>query len=176
MKKYKIAQFDKAKFSSTETDWLDTAESLGIPDLDYVKQLEWLSSHMDYEVSGDSFAYGIFEEGIEAAVATVDIVYSKRSRNDGWLKMLQLSLSPKYSPHVVSASPQVLTEVLDIYASAIVGTVQLAGVHPARTVKLYARDQYLTSLLAGVQERLNAQASATTTCRFEGRFLVISSK
>jgi hypothetical protein len=176
VKQYAIAQFDAAKFEATKAAWLDSAESLGIPDLDYVKQIDWVALHMDYETQGDSFAYGLFDEESNVAVATVDIVYTKRSTNDGWLKMLQLFLAPKYAPSVVSASPQVLTEILEIYASSIIGTVELTGIHPARTVKLYARNDNLMSLLAGVQQRISANASTSTTCRFEGRFLVISAK
>lgn len=176
MKKYAIAQFDASKFEATKDSWLNSAESLGIPDLDYVKQIDWVARHMDYQASGDSFAYGLFDEGSDVAVATVDIVYSRRASNDGWLKMLQLFLAPSYAPSVVSASPLALMEILDIYSSAISGTVELTGIHPARTVKLYARNDNLMSLLAGVQQRLSALPASSVKCNFEGRFLVISAK
>lgn len=176
MKKYKIAQFDAAKYEATKEDWLDSSESLGIPDLDYVKQIEWVERHMDYQAQGDSFAYGLFDEDSDVAVATVDIVYTRRAANDGWLKMLQLFMAPRYAPSIVSASPQALSEILEIYSSAIIGTVELTGTHPARTVKLYARNDNLMSLLAGVQQRLSASSLPGVKCNFEGRFLVISSK
>jgi hypothetical protein len=175
VKKYSIAQFDAAKLEATQTAWLDSAESLGIPELDYLKQIDWVQRHMDYTVSGDSYAYGLFDADEDAAVATVDIVYTKRA-SDNWLKMLQLFLAPKYSAQVISGAPQVLQEVLDIYSNAIIGTIQLTGTHPARTVKLYARNDSMFSLLSAVQHSLSAQSAVIAKCRFEGRFLVISTK
>ncbi|WP_428718596.1 hypothetical protein [Undibacterium curvum] len=172
---YFIDQFDQAKLDATRETWINSAEALGIPSLEYNRILQWASTRIDYKANnGDSYAYGIFHKDSQEAVAIVDLVYTKRSNGDvGWLKMLDVSLSPTFAPTQILAVPERYNEVLAIYASAILGTAQLTSDHKARVVKLYGRDDDLFRLFVALNERLHTLLQNATS-KMEGRWLVIS--
>lgn len=151
--KFKLAQFDAAKLSATQTAWVSSAEDLGIPSLSYEKAMSWVEGHMDYaEKKGDGYAYGIFDDGREDAVAIVDIVHSTRVGKDiGLIKMLEVTMGPLYAPS--NTAPEALGEALRIYADAIVGTIALTSELPARVIKLYGRDDDLMKLFVGLNFR-----------------------
>jgi len=171
-----LKQFTIESLAATREAWIQAAEDLDMPALDYEMVLDWAENHSNYgNANGDSFAYGIFLEGNSAAVAVVDIVYHQRVGADrGWLKMLSVKFSPEFAPEQVDANPEKLLQVLDIYAIATIGTIGLTGRHMARVVKLYGRNDSLMKLLIALKERLSAQISGDYSTKIEGRWLVIS--
>lgn len=173
---FKLSQFDAEKLAATQVAWASTAEDLGIPMLQYEKVLTWVTGHVDYEAkNGDSYAYGIFEDENADAVAVVDIVHSTRVQNVGLIKMLEVTLGPRFAP-VVEMLPDVYENLLNIYTQAIVGTVQLTSAHPARIIKMYGRDDDLMKLFLSLNRYLNVQADAPYASKIEGRWLVITAK
>lgn len=171
----KLAQFTAVTLQDTQNAWISSAENMGIPCIDYEKLLLWTASHIDYTVSGDSFAYGIFDEDTTEAVAIIDIVYSRRPGPDiGWLKMLSVNVGPLLSAWEVDANPSKIAQVIDIFAEAIVGTIDLTSDHKARVVKLYGRNDHLLSTLIAINERLRAIGTAKFSSKMEGRWLVIT--
>lgn len=172
----KLDKFSSETFKITSEEWIASAGSFGIPSLDYERVLEWARNRINYEnVHNDSVAYGVFKDGAEESLAIVDIIYSKRPGPDiGWLKMIDISMSPAYSPTEVESNAEKLAEVLDIYSEAIIGTIQLTSNHNARVIKIYGRNDHLLQLLIALNERLRAKFTEKLTTKFEGRWLVIS--
>lgn len=171
-----ISKFTSELLAATQEAWINSADSLGIPSLDYERVLAWAQSHMNYdeENSIDSFAYGVFEDNVQEALAIVDVVYSKQHGPDvGWLKMLSVSLSPAYSPAIVDAEPEKLAQVIDIYAEATSGVIDLTGTHKARVIKMYGRNDSLLKLLVALKERLRIKLPSCHT-KMEGRWLVVT--
>lgn len=172
----KLKKFTPETLAATREKWSDSAKELDIPFLDYDVILGWSESHMGYaNANGDSLAYGIFEGRSDFALAIVEIVYTQRSRGN-WLKMLSVKLGPMLAPAVVEADMAKMSEVIDIYAEATIGTVELTGSHKAKTVKLYGRNENLLKLLLILNERLRSLAADKFACKMEGRWLVITGR
>lgn len=172
----KVSQFDAKLIEATREAWIDSAENLGIPSLDYERVLAWAESHLNYADanSPDSLAYGVFEDGEKEALAVIDVVYSKRPGPDvGWLKMLSVSLGPVLSPAQIDADPTKLAQVIDIYAEATSGIIQLTEAHKARVIKMYGRNDSLLKLLVALNERLRTTLPNCHT-KMEGRWLVVT--
>ena len=94
-----------------------------------------MKSHVNYDVQHDSSAYGIFLKELTEADANVDVIYTKRPGPDvGWIKMLRVWLSPKYSPTELDSDNDKFNEVLDIYTESIKGTILLTGTHTSRVI------------------------------------------
>lgn len=177
----KLTPFSQSIFEATSESWIASADSFGIPALEYERVLAWAGSHLNYSATADSIAYGIFEDGENEALAIADIVYSKRPGPDvGWLKLIEISLSPSFAPSEIDANVSKLGQVLDIFTTAIIGTIELTQDHRARVIKIYGRDEHLLSWLLAINERLRAALQATASLRgtwqskMEGRWLVIS--
>src|SRR5687768_15394344 len=171
----KLSPFSEEILQATTEAWIASADSFGIPTLEYERNLAWAASHTNYLEPADSLAYGIFLDGGNEALAIVDIVHSKRPGRDvGWLKLLDISLSPSYSPSEVDANADKLLAVVDIFTVAILGTVDLTSDHKARVIKIYGRDEHLFSLLFALNERLHASLAGKLNSKMEGRWLVIS--
>lgn len=168
-----MGAFDVNKLDAVTIAWLATADSLGLPPIEYQKVLDWTRSHIDYiQGTGDSFAYGVFDETSGDAVAIVDIVHTTKSGPDkGWLKMLNITFGPQLAPsQSESAQP------LEIYHAAITGTISLSGELPSRVIKLFGRDSYLMNLFAGLHYHISKTDGSSFGSKIEGRWLVISVK
>ena len=172
----RLKAFKPESLKATRDKWAESAEELDIPFLDYEVLLDWAENHIDYDATnGDSFAYGIFEGRHPAALAVVEIVYTRRSGGN-WLKMLSVKLGPMLAPAVIEAEPGRIVELIDIYAEAVVGTLLLTGSHKAKVVKLYGRNESLLKLIAALHERLKASMADKLVSKMEGRWLVIKAK
>lgn len=171
-----LQKFDAQKITETNSAWLNSADSFGMPTLDYEVILSWLVNHVNYDVQYKSLAYGVFIDGSDEAEAIVDVVYTKRPGPDvGWIKMLQVWFAPKYSPAELQKDNQKLELILDIYTEAIRGTILLTATHIARVIKLYGRDESLLSLLFALKERMSSTKhfQEALKAKMEGRWLVI---
>lgn len=172
-----LTQFTPHLLATTRAAWIANAEKLDIPALDYEMALDWADKHINYaSANGDSFAYGIFLDGSDEAVAIVDIVYTQRPGPAlGWLKLLEVKLAPQYAPAEVEKDMSKFLEVLDIYSEALIGTIKLTGRHMAKVVKLYGRSDGLKQLLLALHERFsNKFANQQYLSKMEGRWLVFS--
>lgn len=161
---------------STAVSWYASADSLGIPQIDSEKVITWAEQHIDYaNATNKSSAYAIFDENnTQEAVAFVDIIYSEVAPRHGWLKVLSISLSPVYSASEVEADYDKILTVIDIYVTAVTGTIDLSGDHSAKVIKIFGRNDGLYKLLAILRERLASVNSTKFSAKMEGRWLVIS--
>ena len=171
----KVDKLSPETIEIAKAAWIEMATKLDMPTADYAMQMDWAAKHLNYEApNGDSLAYGVVDEAGEI-VALIDIVYSKRPGPDlGWLKMLDVKLSPKYSPAELDISTEKILIVADIYTAAFIGTIELTGHHIARVVKLYGRDAPLLAVLKAIKVQLNLIASDKFETTIAGRWLVIS--
>lgn len=168
-------KFTDSSLADTETAWMGTASSLGIPCIDYETIISWAKGKIDYSVKDGSCAYGVFEENDDEALAIVDIIHTQLAAGEaGRLKMLRVSLGPTYEANEIINNPSLLTKVTDIYAEATLGTIKLSGDHGSRTVKIYGRDGNLLALLNALNERIKASDLPNAHTRMEGRWFVIS--
>lgn len=174
-RKCALLRFDEGKLASTKAAWVKSAEEIDVPALEFQKTLAWVESHVDYNArNGDSYAYGVFADDCDEALAIVDIVYSTRGGPDiGWLKMLSVTLAPQFSAPVLTQ--QLASLVLAIYIEAVRGTVALTDVHRSRVVKLYARNDEFFKILLSLNEYIGQYGQEIgMASKFEGRFLVIT--
>ena len=180
---YELRPFNADTFELTREEWLSGADSSGASSLPYEKTLEWAAKRMKYDEphQGDSLAYGIFPtDNGGGAVAIADIVYTARPGPDvGWLKMLEVSLSPTIDPSVQQLQ-SVISMVVGVYLAAITGTLRLTGTHRSRVVKLYGRNENLLTFLTALSTQLTSELQQLgldgLSVRMEGRWLVIGAK
>jgi hypothetical protein len=171
-----LKKFDAHSLEVTRAAWLASAVELDMPKLNYEMVLDWAAKHCNYAAAnGDSYAYGIFSDGSNEAVAIVDIVYSQRPGPvRGWLKMLEVKLSPNFAPEETENNFEKFRQVLKIYAQSLAGTILLTEHHPARVAKLYGRSDSLKELLLALHEHLNTAFANQFSSKMEGRWLVVS--
>ena len=171
---FSLEKFTEDSLEATNEAWIEASHSYGMPVIDFEKSLTWAKSHINYDSECCSFSYGVFQTSSNEAAAIVDVVYKTQFGPDlGWLKMLDVSLSPKYSIDFQGLDVSTLTE---IYLTAIIGTVLLTADHRARVVKLYGRNEPLLMLLHLLNERLkhNEAPGQNVHSKIEGRWLVVT--
>ena len=174
---FKFHKFSEATALATKSRWEEVIEQQGMFNLDYKRVLDDLSTHIDYATAGQGEyrSYGIFGNGDSHASAVVSIVYTPKPRvARGWLKMLEVKLSPDYDEGIIMDDLGKLGEAIEIYAAAIFGTLSLRDVHRANVVKLYGRSSALLKFLVAVGTALKAKNLPNVEVSNEGRWLVIS--
>ncbi|MFV8643886.1 hypothetical protein [Ralstonia pseudosolanacearum] len=173
---FELLQFSQETLVSTRQVWRGHIESYEMFDLEYQRVLDAAASQIDYAhpPNGSPMAYGVFQSGAADASAIVSIVYTPRpGPSRGWLKMLEVSLSPQYDELVISGDMQKYRDVLLVFAAAISGTLNLRGTHRSKVVKLYGRNESMLKLLAGVGEGIRGVTTGINVS-MQGRWLVIS--
>lgn len=173
---YALKQFSQDTLEKTQADWSTFLEDQDMFDLEYKRALDAAAANRDYSRTSDNeFAYGIFLEGSDSAVAIVSMVHRRRVGPEvGWLKMLQVDLAPEFDEVHVQGDLERLRVVIEIYFAAIIGTVRLGTVHTAKVLKLYGRNAHLLRMLAAVAEKLQQDlADLNAEICMEGRWLVI---
>jgi hypothetical protein len=167
----KIDQFTNASLNTSRDAWRNRACELDIPQLDYEMLFTWAETKIDYEnPNHNSFVYGIFEDD-GCLLAIVEIIYTKRGNGDvGWLKMMDIKLCPDFSPSEIEENPEKFSKVAAIYKRSINDAIELTGQHPARVVKLFARDNALFKVYATMVEFMHENYKA----EMHGRWLVIT--
>jgi hypothetical protein len=175
---FELKRISQEILDSTAVSWYASADSLGIPQIDSEKIISWSERHIDYEgKTNTSAAYGIFQIDMPTeAVAIVDVVYSEVVPKHGWLKVLNISLSPVYCASEVEADIEKLYIVVDIYVASVIGGIELTDDHKAKVLKIFGRNEGLFNLLVILKERLSAVKDSHIAAKIEGRWLVITTK
>lgn len=170
---FEFRQFTNESFAATEAAWLDSSENLAMSSIEFEKSLDRARTRIDYEKGVNSYAYGIFKKDEEEAVAIVDVTYSTKVKDIGWLKMLDVAFNPHYSD-VDQTSSETFSEKMEIYVTSIYGTIELSNHHKAKVVKLYGRHENLLTLLYAMNYHLKDNADSAFNTKIEGRWLVFS--
>ncbi|WAG21033.1 hypothetical protein DX980_18360 [Burkholderia gladioli] len=174
---YALKQFTEASIEATQGAWRNFMDENNMFDLEYMRAANGARGQMDYSKTSDNeYAYGIFLDDSEVADAIVSILHQRRGGPDvGWLKMLQLDLSPTFDESLVATDLAKFRQVIRIYLAAIGGTVTLQSVHRAKVTKLYGRTSHLLSVFTSVANELQQELSGLAAVAMEGRWLVIRS-
>lgn len=170
---FEFKEFTQQQFVATEEAWIASCDSYGMPSIEFEKSLEWAKSRLNYETKSNQYAYGVFEKDSDEAVAIIDVTYSTRVKDVGWLKMLEVTFSPSYSEEG-EMSAHNFEDKLDIYAEAISGTINLTNHHKAKVVKLYGRNESLLMFLNALNYHIKKDANPAFKSTIEGRWLVLS--
>lgn len=168
---YALKQFTKESIAATRDAWKVFLDEHDMFDLEYLRAIDAAAGNMDYQQASDNeFVYGVFSEGTDVASGLVSVLHRRRPGPDvGWLKMMQVDLSPTLDEAHVTADISKFSEVIDVYVAAIVGAIDLQRVHPAKVLKLYGRNQHLLSILTAVAKGLAEHLPVA----MDGRWLVI---
>ena len=169
----KFKPFDKKSISATRVGWQNDAENGGgfLPDLE--QSLDWAESHI--ELVENSMAYGVFQDGLSAAIGICELVITKRSSRSKWLKVLRLRLGPKTESGLFSNDPKAVKVAIDAYITCVVGVFHVKNEHKATTIKVYGRTQEQVRFLATLAAAMQASKLETTfKSSIEGRWLVLS--
>ncbi|MBZ0073601.1 hypothetical protein [Bordetella hinzii] len=171
--KYKLQRFTDDSFRATRDDWEHKAGKEEFAS-EYHLVFDWADANRDYDGggsdSGSSFAYGLFASRSKSACAVIEVVSHKKGKA-GLTKLLKIYITPEFwrvEKHQ--------DEIIHIYMSAIVETVELSAKVRARTVKLYGRSDSLLSLLHSLHIRLQEQAEKLPglVAAMKGRWLEIN--
>lgn len=149
--KLQLSQFTDRSFADTRQNWEDQAGKAEFAS-EYSAIFSWADAHRDYDIDpkvGDSLAYGLFAPKSNTACAMVDVVLHKRGRK-GVTKLLKVFVTPEYW-NVTEHQDQ----ILEIFTSAIAGTIQLSKRVQSGEVKIYGRSEALLSLLHSLHVHLN---------------------
>lgn len=171
----KLDQFSPESLHSTKNHWLSIANENELPVSDYEKIIEWAERRIDYTaLNGESYAYGIFDDEYQECLAVVDIVYTRN--RGGWLKMLTVNLSPLFAPVCLAQDASKIERVIDIYAVAALGTIELTNVHISATVKLYGRNDAMLVLLSALKNKIDSTPDLHLIAKLDGRWLNITGR
>lgn len=168
---FELKAFNSVTFAATETAWKqDAADGMAFPP--EVEQLmDWARGRLGHK-DGDSVAFGVFGPGNSEAFGIAEVVMTRRSKRDKWIKLLRVRLRPQLDNKVVANEPQSVSEALSVYADAARGLFLMKNEHEASILKLYGRNQAQLAFLTVVGEKLR-QSLHNEVAKMEGNFLVI---
>ncbi|MBV2160511.1 hypothetical protein [Achromobacter denitrificans] len=170
--KHKLLPFTDETFEATRKDWEAKAGAEEFAS-EYRLVFDWADANRAYDApaaaSGSSLAYGLFAPKSDCACAVVEVVSHKKGRS-GLTKLLKIYITPEFW-----RVEEHQDEIIRIYLSAIVETVELSTKVRARTVKLYGRSDSLLSLLHSLHVRLQRDAAKLPglAAAMKGRWLEI---
>jgi len=172
---YHLKKFTDASFIATATKWRKELSALKTEVLfnDYDRMLVWAGEHLTYENHGQSFFYGTFNKGETSADAIAEINYFKKGKNNAWLKVLDLHLSPQIKNDVDNGKVD-YDLLAHIFVRTVAGTMVLTHIdHPSDVVKYYARSDNLLQFFQGLSHELNTRGKLKgVKVGIEGRWLV----
>jgi hypothetical protein len=166
---YELNQFTKSNLAATKSRWQSVAGKDEFAS-EYTVLFDWVNTHKDYSaLKADSLAYGLFAPKSRYASAIVDVVSSKKGKR-GITKLLKVYVTPELWDVTTHQS-----QIIDIFAGAIFGTIDLSVKISSDTVKLYGRSDELLSLLHSLHIHLNRSPKLmSTTVTMQGRWLQIA--
>jgi len=169
-----LLPFNKVKLVATRKSWEHQLASHAddVVASAYLRVLDWTEAHTDYTCeNGNGIAYGIFESSHHAALAIVQIAYTKSGKK--WLKVLDLDLSPALDVAFFEDKLN-FDQIGGIFAEAILGSIKLTKTaHPAKVTKLYGRSSSALAFFKGFGaafEKFGGESGMDVS--IEGRWLV----
>lgn len=170
-------QLNQQTYQSTLARWALEAEvNDGFPN-EVKRKLRWvdeLLSNSKNDPNQQSLAYGVFTAGSDAAVAVCELVISRKTVNERWLKLLSVALSPELETKVEEGDVDAIQTAVMAYRTAVSGAFDAQLEHNADTLKLYGRNEAMLKLLATLLATLQSSGS-DFDAKKEGRWLVLRS-
>ena len=164
--------FTAESAEKTGTHWRKQAEKAGSFPTDVEQILGWTKEHVT--IVDNQIAYGVFPDGSNIACGICELVITKKSYKEGWVKFIHLRLDPEIDAQIFSNVPAGVTSAVEAYIACVVGVLDVKDAHKATTIKVFGRTQeqmqFLTQLSAALQNR----DSLRFTSKIEGRWLVLT--
>lgn len=165
-------RFTQESFQATDEQWRRLADEAQAFTPDTEQILKWTAEHI--EIKDNAVAYGVFPPESTAACGICELIVTKKSPKNGWVKFIQLKLDPKIDAQIFANDPNGIVVAIEAYISCVIGVLDVKDHHDASTVKVFGRTQeqmqFLTLLSAALQKR---DAFKFTTS-IEGRWLVLN--
>lgn len=139
-----LRKTEKGLISELEETWLRPLEDLeDVPDAPYQMAVSWAEKSIENPTGTDVYCVYDSEKKEALAIATFKPVFS--GNPDGWLKVMNIGLSPKFDhrqPDTALANRFTRGEALgEITAAIVIGGLELATEHGVKKVKIYASNE-----------------------------------
>lgn len=171
--------FEKLSSSTYEETlemWSKEAEACNIFPQEIIRQLKWIDESLSNKTSvqPSSLAYGVFTQKDKIAIAVCELVISQKSKNNRWMKLLNVTLSPAIEAKVEAKDLDAIKTTISAYRTAVSGSFDAKNDHSIDTLKLYGRNETMLNLLTTTYAALEASESFEDIKK-EGRWLVLCS-
>lgn len=168
---------DQKTYETTLSRWAWEADvNDGFPH-EVERKLQWVGEFLANKANdpnNKSLAYGIFVKGSEVPAAICELVISRKTINERWLKLLSVTLSPEIETKVGEGDVDAIQTAVTVYRTAVAGAFDAQLEHKADTLKLYGRNEDMLKLLATLLATLQS-AGTDFDAKKEGRWLVLRS-
>lgn len=173
----RFEQLDRKNYEATLQRWTWEAEANDRFPHEVERKLRWIGDLLA-DANGDpnnkSLAYGVFAEYSEVPAAVCELIISRKTINERWLKLLSVTLSPEVEARVEEGDVDAILTAVMAYRTAVSGAFDAQLEHQADTLKLYGRNEDMLKLLSTLLVTL--QSSGTDfDAKKEGRWLVLRS-
>ena len=170
-------QLNQQAYEATLKRWTWEADvNDGFPH-EVERKLRWIEellSNGKGDANNQSLAYGVFAERAEVPVAVCELVISRKTVSERWLKLLSVMLSPEVEAKVEAGDVEAIQTAVMAYRTAVSGSFNAQLEHNADTLKLYGRNEAMLKLLTTLLATLQSSGS-DFDAKKEGRWLVLRS-
>lgn len=173
----KFEQLDQESYQATLQRWTWEAESNDIFPHEVERKLQWIHQVVANDTPSSnncSLAYGIFFPEQKIPVAVCELVISRKTIQERWLKLLNVTLSPELELRIEGGDVSAIETAVRVYRTAVGGSFAAQLEHNADTLKLYGRNETMLKLLSTLLATLQS-SGADFDAKKEGRWLVLRS-
>ncbi|MFZ3124544.1 MAG: hypothetical protein WA129_05385 [Acidovorax sp.] len=170
-------QLNQQSYEATLERWTWEADANDVFPHEVERRLRWIGellSNGKGDANYRSLAYGVFTVGSEVPAAVCELVISRKTMNERWLKLLSVILSPEVEAKVEAGDVDAIQTAVMAYRTAVSGAFDAQLEHNADTLKLYGRNEAMLKLLTTLLATLQSSGS-DFDAKKEGRWLVLRS-
>lgn len=169
-------QFNSSTYEEALEIWSKEAETCNIFPQEVVRQLKWIKESLSTQatVQSSSLAYGVFTQKDKSPVAVCELVISQKGKNNRWMKLLNVTLSPAMEAKVEAKDLKAIKTAVTAYRTAVAGSFDAKNDHDIDTLKLYGRNKTMLDLLITTYAALE-DSESFEEIKKEGRWLVLCS-
>ena len=170
-------QLTEQSYKATLERWTWEADANDVFPHEVERKLRWvgeLLSNGKGDPNHRSLAYGAFTVGSDVPAAVCELVISRKTMNERWLKLLSVILSPEVEAKVEAGDVEAIQTAVMAYRTAVSGAFDAQLEHNADILKLYGRNEAMLKLLTTLLATLQSSGS-DFDAKKEGRWLVLRS-
>lgn len=170
-------QLNQHSYEATLKRWTWEAEANDVFPNEVERKLSWIGELLPSskgDANNQSLAYGVFTAGSEVPAAVCELVISRKTASERWLKLLSVILSPEVEAKVEAGDVDAIQTAVIAYRTAVSGAFDAQLEHNADTLKLYGRNEAMLKLLTTLLATLQSSGS-DFDAKKEGRWLVLRS-
>lgn len=171
--------FTNEKYRETLEKWIGEAEESDVFPCEVERRMQWVGEFLSKGSSSaiTTIPYGVFHLDDDAAICICELVLSDKGQLAGkWLKMLNITLSPKIESMLSQEDLDGTRLAVSIYKLAVIGSMSARLDHDADTLKIYGRNEGQLKFLIALLTFLQEGGSHNLTAKREGRWLVLQTK